>query len=127
MASQLQQRGNAVWFLTEQACCLMLAQGEETDDFGACRAAVEYLAGDDREAVTEFLERTGLAPGNPGGLAADYDLEEYREKDRDLAGALYDLLTRGHDCSVPEPTRASLLKGTQLVASFYGADGVFNA
>lgn len=127
MACQLQQRGNAVWFLTEQACSLMMAQGKETEDFRTCREAVEYLAGNDKEAVDEFLERTGIIAGNPGGIAADYDLEEYHEKDRDLARALYTLLTRGHDRSVPEPTRATLLKGAEIIASFYGMDEALTA
>jgi hypothetical protein len=123
MASQLQKRGSAVWFLTEQAYCLMMAQGRETDEFRACREAVEYLAGNDKEAMDDFITQTGGSPGDPGGVAADdYDTEYYPGKDRDLAGALYALLHRGYDPATPEPARAALLKSAGIIASFYGAD-----
>lgn len=121
MAKQPCNRGSAIWFLTEQACCLVLVQGKETDDFNACRQAVEFLAGDDKKTVAEFLERTGAIEGNPGDLA-DYDLRDYCRKERDLLGAVYELLTCGHDTSVPEGTRTALLKSAEIIASFYGAE-----
>ena len=121
MASKLQQRGTAVWFLTEQACCLMLAQSEVTDDFQACRQAVEFLAADDIEAVMEFNTRTGIVKGDPGALA-DYDIECYDSKERDLLGAIYEMLTLGNNPQVPDDARAALLKSAEIIASFYGAD-----
>lgn len=121
MASQLQQRGSAVWFLTEQACCLMLAQGNVTDDFQACRRAVEYLAADDPEAVSEFEARTGIVKGDPSGIA-DYDTECYNGKERDLFCAMYRMLTCGNDPATPNDARTALLNSAEIIASFYGAN-----
>jgi hypothetical protein len=72
--------------------------------------------------MDEFLARTGVTPGDPGGVA-DYDTEEYYEgKDRDLAGALYTMLTRACDPATPEQARAALTKSAGIIASYYGAD-----
>jgi len=126
MSASTEQRG-AIYFLTEQACCLVLAQGTtDTDDFRVCRESVEYLTGGDAMSVEEFLTRTGVVKGDPGGLA-DYDTEEYDRKKRDMLAAVSALARRYQDPATPEDIRPTLLKAADLVASFYGAENALEA
>jgi hypothetical protein len=119
MISGTKKRGSAAWFLTEQACCLAQADRRDTDDFHACKEAAEYLAGNDTEVMDEFLAHTGAVEPNPD---ADYDTEVYNGKDRDLAGALYTLLTLASDTETPERMRKTLENSAGLITAFYGAD-----
>jgi hypothetical protein len=119
MASKTNERGTAAWFLTEQAECLAQAGRLDTDDFRACRDALEYLTRGDAETMDAFKMRTEAVEPNPD---ADYDAEDYYGKDRDLASALYTLLTRASDRETPEQARTALTKGAGIIAAFYGAD-----
>jgi hypothetical protein len=116
MTEQIPKRGTTAWFLTEQACCLAQAGHRESDDFRACLNAAKYLAGGETDALTV---RADIAMCDPD---ADYDTEDYQGKDRDLAGAIYTLLARGHDAGTPEQARTALLRSADLIAAFYGAD-----
>jgi hypothetical protein len=65
----------ALYFITEQACCLAQVQGTAGEDFLACQKAAEYLAGDDTDAIIAFDERTSAVKRDLSGLE-DYDTEE---------------------------------------------------
>jgi len=121
MASQLQERGETVWFLTEQACCLKTENGKETDHFLACRQAVEFLARNDQEAVGEFFAKTDAIVCDPDNLA-DYDAEEYDSREADLLKAAFELLVYGNDPAVPKDIQTALLKSAETIVSFYGTD-----
>jgi len=120
-------RGDALWFVTEQACCLAQASGRETGDFSACRAAVEYLSDGDAGALAYFSEQTAAVTHDQAG-DADYDTENYEGKENDMRKAVTKLahLGLGLDLTAPLEQREAYMKAADLIAGFYGADDVLN-
>ena len=64
----------AIYFLTEQASCLLQAHGKETKHFKICEQAVHYLVKGDPELLKPFKERMAVTTHDPD---ADYDTEQY--------------------------------------------------
>ena len=114
----------ALYFVTEQACCLAQAQGRETDDFRACQAAAEYLAGGDAETMAAFTERTGTIKRDPD---ADYDTEQYEGKRKDVGEAVSALNVLGTAEDTPEQVKGLLLKVADIIAAFYDMENVVTA
>jgi hypothetical protein len=112
---------DALYFVTEQACCLAQAQGRETDGFRVCQEAAEYLAHIDADAATYFLERTGAAARDLTGLE-DYDIEQYAGKENDAGRAVTTLSALGRSTDTPEGVRNTLLEAADLIAAFYDLD-----
>jgi len=119
-------RGDALWFVTEQACCLALASGRETDDFRACQAAAESLADGDAGALAYFGERTAAVTHDDTGFE-DYDTESYEGKENDLREAVTRLAHLGLDMQAPVEKREAFMKAADLIAGFYDADDVLTA
>ena len=114
----------ALYFVTEQACCLVQATGRETDDFRACQAAAEYLAGGDAETMAAFRERTDAMNHDP---SADYDTEQYEGKRKDVGEAVSALNVLGTAEDTPEQVKGLLLKVADIIAAFYDMDNVVTA
>jgi hypothetical protein len=112
---------DALYFVTEQACCLAQAQGRETDDFRACQEAAQYLAENDEAALADFNERTGATKRDLTGLE-DYDTEQYNGKEDDIRAAVTALSGLGRAEDTPEDVRVALFKTADLIAAFYDLD-----
>jgi len=109
---------DALYFVTEQACCLIQASGRDTDDFRACHEAAEYITDGDAGAFAAFQERTSAAQHDPTGLE-DYDTEQYEGKIHDVREAVSALVCSGIAPDTPDEKRGVLLKAADLVAAFY--------
>jgi hypothetical protein len=107
---------DALYFVTEQACCLRLVQSEETDDFRACREAAHYLAGGDLKG---FDERTNAVKHNP---TQDYNTEQYEGKSADVRHAVAELARLGQSADTPADKCDPLMKVAEIIAAFYGMD-----
>jgi hypothetical protein len=124
MAHEEMEKRKAVYFITEQACSLTLVQGAtDTDEFRACREAMEYLADGDEALVGEFLSRTGIRGGDPGGLAMD-DVDEYFPMLFDLCAAIIELAKRARDTDTPKNMRDTLLKTVVLISGIHREDSI---
>jgi hypothetical protein len=123
---QSTRQKDALYFITEQACCLAQASGRETDDFRACRDAAEHLADGDAGALADFLERTGAVQFDPAGFE-DYDTEQYDGKENDVREAVSALVCLGARADMPEEKRGRILKAADIIAAFYGMDCVMQA
>jgi cytosine/adenosine deaminase-related metal-dependent hydrolase len=119
MQSTMQK--DALYFVTEQACCLAQATGRETDDFRTCQDAAEYLARGDAETLTAFWERTEAVQRDLTGYE-DYDTEQYEGKIKDARDAVSSLSRLGAADGTPEKVRGSLLKAADIIAAFYDVD-----
>ncbi|MDR1070812.1 MAG: hypothetical protein LBL37_08545 [Gracilibacteraceae bacterium] len=117
---------DALWFVTEQACCLAQATGRYTDDFRVCRATAEYLTNGDTDALARFDEITNAVKRDETGLE-DFDTVEYEGKADDVRVVVTRLANFGLDLTAPEDWRAAFMKAADLVASFYGADDALDA
>ncbi|MDR1604068.1 MAG: hypothetical protein LBS10_04665 [Gracilibacteraceae bacterium] len=117
----MQKQKDALYFVTEQACCLAQATGRETDDFHACQDAAAYLADGDAEALADFRGRTGAVQRDLTGLE-DYDTEQYDGKIEDVREAVSALNVLGTAGDTPEETRGTLLKVAEIIAAFYDID-----
>jgi hypothetical protein len=114
---------DALYFVTEQACCLAQAQGRDTDDFRAFQEAAEYLAGGDANALADFHARTEAMKHDLTGLE-DYDTEQYDGKRNDVASAVSALNYTGSAPDTPDGIRGALLKAADIIAAFYDMDNV---
>jgi len=110
---------SALYFVTEQACCLAQATGMDTDEFRACRDAAEYLANGNSGAMSDFHEQTSAVKRDPTGLE-DYDTESYEGKELDMRDAVIQLMQHGLCDCTPEAIRPQLLKTADMIADFYG-------
>jgi hypothetical protein len=117
---------DALYFVTEQACCLAQAQGRETDDFRAFQEVAEYLAGGDEGALADFRERTGAMKHDLTGLE-DYDIEQYDGKRADVVDAVSALNCRGSAPDTPDGIRGAILKAADIIAAFYDVDNDVSA
>ena len=111
----------ALYFVTEQACCLAQASGRETEDFRACRDAAEYLTDGDAGAFAAFRERTETVQHDATGRE-DYDTEQYEGKRDDVREAVSALVCSGTAPDTPEEKRGILLRAAELIAAFYDED-----
>jgi len=116
----------ALYFVTEQACCLAQAQGRETDDFRDFQKVAEYLADGDAGAIADFKERTGAMKHDLTGLE-DYDTEQYDGKENDVRDAVSALSCLGSTPDTPDVIRGALLKAADIIAAFYDVDNVVSA
>jgi hypothetical protein len=112
---------DALYFVTEQACCLAQAMGRDTDDFRACQDAAAYLADGDAEALAAFRERTEAVQCDLTGLE-DYDTEQYEGKTEDVREAVSALNVLGTAGDTPEEARGALLKVAEIIAAFYDVE-----
>jgi hypothetical protein len=121
-----QPRGDALWFVTEQACCLTQNCGQGKEWFKACEAVAEYLTDGDAEALARFREQIGGVTPDPDN-DRDYDPEDYEGKDADIRAAVTKLATLGSNLTERPETRTALLKTAELLADFYGAGDALDA
>ena len=117
---------DALYFVTEQACCLAQAQGRETDDFRAFQEAAEYIAGGDANALADFHARTSAVQHDLTGNE-DYDTEQYDGKREDVITAVSALSYQGSAPETPDGIRGALLKTADIIAAFYDMDNVVTA
>jgi protein involved in temperature-dependent protein secretion len=117
-------RGDALWFTTEQACCLAQNGGQDNEWFKVCETAAEYLTDGDAEAMSRFREQIAEVKPDPDG---DYDLAEYEGKADDMRTSVTRLAHLGLDLTAVPETRAALMKTAELIADFYGAGNVLDA
>lgn len=110
---------NAVYFLTEQACCLLQAQGEKTEHFNICEEAVRYLVKGDPELLQPFKERTSTVKHDPN---ADYETEQYDDKSADIRTAIEYLASLAKEPGTPAEKGEILSQGARLIAEFYGEE-----
>jgi hypothetical protein len=120
------EKKDALYFLVEQACCLAQTSGMETEHFRACRDAAEYLVGGNTSAVKAFDERTGAVKRDITGCE-DYDTEEYDGKRNDVRAAVIELTGLGRSIDTPDEKRGILQAAADLIAGFYGMDGILEA
>jgi hypothetical protein len=112
---------DALYFVTEQACCLAQASGRDTDDFRACHDTAEYLTDGDACAFTAFQARAGAVQHDLTGYE-DYDTEQYDGKRDDVASAVSALNAHGSAQDTPDGIRGTLLKAADIIAAFYDVD-----
>ena len=110
---------NSIYFLNEQARCLIQAQGAEYAEVKICEQAVRYLAKGDPELLQTFKERTDGVQHDPG---ADYDTEQYEGKEADTRRAITDLITLAKDPGTPTDQGEILTQSAQMIAEFYGME-----
>jgi hypothetical protein len=120
------EKKSALYFITEQACCLAQAQGTAGEDFLTCQKAAEFLADDDTDAIMAFYERTSEVKRDLTGLE-DYDTEEYEGKRNDVRAAVIELTKLSTSEDIPSDKREALMKVADLIAGFYGMDGTLEA
>jgi hypothetical protein len=114
---------NALYFLTEQACCLAQNQGVETEHFHVCRETAEYLADGNTDIIKAFDERTGSVKRDFTGQE-DYITENYEGKRDDVRAAVVELTNLSKNTNTPDDKRGATTAAAYLIASFYGMDGV---
>ena len=109
----------AVYFLTEQVCCLKQAHGKETEDTNICEKAVRFLTKGDPKLMQQFKERTAAVKHDPN---ADYDTEQYEGKDADIRAAIANLAKLAIDPGTAAEKGELLNKGASMIAEFYGME-----
>lgn len=110
---------NTLYFITEQARCFAQTEGQEGENFKACRTALEYLAKGDQAELEHFVEQTASVVHVPSGLE-DYDIDEYDGKDEDMHSAVAALAQAHLDKTNPEDMRKVFYKVAEIIAGFYG-------
>jgi NTP pyrophosphatase (non-canonical NTP hydrolase) len=113
----------AIYFLTEQAHCLIQARGKDNEHFKICEKAVRYLTKGDPELLQPFKERTSDVKHDPD---ADYDTEQYDGKEADMLVAVEYLANLANDPGTPADKAGILKQGADLIAGFYGKEGVLS-
>ena len=111
----------ALYFVTEQACCLAQAQGRETEDFRAFQEVAEFITNGNADALADFKERTE-AVKQDFTHSEDYDTEQYEGKRDDVREAVSALSYQGSAPETPDGIRAALLKAADIIAAFYDMD-----
>ena len=114
-------KNDALYFVTEQACCLAQATGRDTDDFRACQDAAEFITDGDPCAFTAFQARAGAVQRDLTGHE-DYDTEQYEGKDDDVREAVSALNCTGSAPDTPDGIRGALLKSAEIIAAFYDVE-----
>ena len=109
----------AVYFLTEQVCCLKQAHGKETEDTIICEKAVRFLVKGDPKLLQPFNERTAAVKHDPN---ADYDTEQYDGKDADIRTTVANLLKLSKDPGTTAENGEQLNHGARMIAEFYGME-----
>ena len=109
----------AVYFLTEQVCCLKQAHGKETEDTIICEKAVRFLVKGDPKLLQPFKERTAAVKYDPN---ADYDTEQYEGKDADICATVANLFRLSKDPGTPAENGELLNHGARMIAEFYGME-----
>ena len=113
----------ALYFVTEQACCLAQASGRETDDFRACQDAAEFITDGDPCAFIAFQARAGAVQRDLTGHE-DYDTEQYEGKTDDVREAVSALNYSGSAPETPDGIRGALLKVAEIIAAFYDVENI---
>ncbi|MCL2853110.1 MAG: hypothetical protein FWE20_08780 [Defluviitaleaceae bacterium] len=110
---------NSIYFISEQARCLIQAQGTEYAEVEICEQAVRYLAKDDPALLQTFKERTDGVQHDPG---ADYDTEQYEGKEADTRRAIIDFIAIAKEPGTPADQAEILTQLAQMIAEFYGME-----
>jgi len=110
---------NSIYFITEQACCLIQAQGKESKDLKICEQAIRFLVKGDPELLQEFKERTNAMSHDP---EADYNVEEYDGKRVDVYNAITDLMNLAKAPDTAAKQGEMLQQAAQMIEKFYGME-----
>lgn len=114
----VESRGSA-YFLTEQACCLIQAQGKESTDAKICEQALRFITHDDAAQMKAFKERTEATAHAPD---ADYDTEQYDGKKTDVRHAVADITSYANIPDTPIDQKEVMVQAAEMIAEFYGMD-----
>ena len=110
---------DSTYFLTEQACCLIQAQGKESKDARICEEALRLITKDDPVQIQVHKKRTDATKHNPD---ADYDTEDYEGKKTDIRHAVADIMGYAGTPDIPAEQKNVLEQAAEMIASFYGMD-----
>jgi hypothetical protein len=111
-------RGSA-YFLTEQACLLIQAQGKECEDAKICEQALRFITHDDAVQMQAFKDRTDATNHDP---TADCDTEQYDGKKTDVRHAVADIMDYASIPDTPIDQHEVLKQAAEMIAEFYGMD-----
>lgn len=115
------EKRDAIYFITEQTCCLIQAIGKESEDVKICEQAMQFLTHNNLEQLKAFKEHTDAAVHNPN---ADYDTEQYDGKRTDVRHAVDDLMELSIASETPTEQGERLRQVAQMIEAFYGMDGI---
>ena len=108
-----------IYFLTEQACCLIQAQGKESEDAKVCEQALRFITNNNAEQMQTFKDRTEATSYAPD---ADYDTEQYDGKITDVRHAAADIMSYANIPYTPVDQKEVLAQAAEMIAAFYDVD-----
>jgi len=114
-----EQRKTAAELLTEQACCLIQAQGKDSKDAKICEQALRLITKDDLEQMQAYKERTDATKYAPD---ADYDTEDYEGKETDIRHTVANIMGIVGTPDILAGQKEILEQAAEMIASFYGLD-----
>jgi len=115
-----QQERGTLYFIIEQACCLIQARGRDFKDLKICEQAAQIITKGDPEQMQTYKERTDAVIYAP---QADYDTEQYDGKDADIRDAVADLVNLSKEPNAPAEQVTILIELAEMIADFYGIEG----
>jgi len=110
---------DSFYFITEQACTLIQAQGSESKHLALCEQAMELMSKDDAEKIKTFKSQTLAVKHDPD---ADYDTEDYDGKKTDIRHAVADIMSLANSPDTPAEQKEVLTEVADGIADFYGMD-----
>jgi len=108
---------DSLYFITEQACTLIQAQGSESKHLALCEQAMEFMSKGDAEKIKTFKSKTLATKHDPD---ADYDTEEYDGKKTDIHHAIADIMSLANSPDTPAEQKKVLTEVADGIADFYG-------
>ena len=108
---------DSLYFITEQACTLIQAQGSESKHLTLCERAMEFMSKGDAEKIKVFNNKTLTIKHDPD---ADYDIEDYDGKKTDIRHAVADIMSLANSPETPAELKEVLTKVADGIADFYG-------
>jgi len=116
----------SIHFITEQACCLIQAQGKiptgkAGEDLEICKKTMQFLTKDDPELMQAFNERMNAVKHDPD---ADYDTEQYDGKNAEIRNAVAELITHANAPETTAEQSEILNRAVEMIAVFYGIDDI---
>jgi len=110
---------DSLYFITEQACTLIQAQGLESKHLALCEQAMELMSKGDAEKIKTFKSKTLIVKYDPD---ADYDTEDYDGKKTDIRHAVADIMSLANSPETPTEQKEVLTEVADGIADFYGMD-----
>ena len=108
---------DSLYFIIEQACTLIQAQGLETKHLRNYESALEIMSKGDAEQMRNFNSKALATEHNPD---ADYNTEDYDGKKTDIRHAVADMMSKANSPNTPAEQREVLTEVAGGIADFYG-------